>query len=248
MKTSRQQKTNLVVQYSPSSASSDPTVVNTQLLYLAPKSSSKISELSGQLLYMLFHVFTLCTSTYFASTSHVVEHVAQVNNLQHIQQATSRLLLLYFTSQKGDMQMHRQDLFEKAQVKATSANNKLGGPLPPNSELLEPAVVYTKISVSRPKVVYTKLLYLARKYTELLYLARMSPPVRIVRVVPLSLGISLGLSNRHDGQGSMRHHAELWNQRLQNGCTGESIKIQLFNLRSQVVEFALLKKWESNYT
>ena len=69
------------------------------------------------------------------------------------------------------------------------------------------------------------------------------PPVRIVRVVPLSLGISLGLSNRYDGQGSMRHHAELWNQRLQNGCTGESIKIQLFNLRSQVVEFALRKKW-----
>ena len=64
-----------------------------------------------------------------------------------------------------------------------------------------------------------------------------------MRVVPLSLGISLGLSNRHDGQSSMRHHAELWNQRLQNGCTGESIKIQLFNLRSQVVEFALQKKW-----
>ena len=52
-----------------------------------------------------------------------------------------------------------------------------------------------------------------------------SPPVRIVRVVPLSLGKLLGLSNRHDGQGSMRHHAELWDQRLQNGCTGESIKI-----------------------
>ena len=132
VKTSRQQKTNLVVQYSPSSASSDPTVVNTQLLYLAPKSSSKISELSGQLLYMLFHVFTLCTSAYFASTSHVVEHVAQVKNLQHIQQATSRLLLLYFTSQKGDMQLHRQDLFEKGTSESiTSANNKLGGPLPP---------------------------------------------------------------------------------------------------------------------
>ena len=125
-------KTNLVVQYSPNSESSNPTVVNTELLYLARKSSSKISELSGQLLYMLFHVFTLCTSTYFASTSHVVEHVAQVKNLQHIQQATSRLLLLYFTSQKGDMQLHRQDLFEKGTSESiTSANNKLGGPLPP---------------------------------------------------------------------------------------------------------------------
>ena len=145
-------KTNLVVQYSPNSESSNPTVVNTELLYLARKSSSKISELSGQLLYMLFHVFTLCTSTYFASTSHVVEHVAQVKNLQHIQQATSRLLLLYFTSQKGDMQLHRQDLFEKAQVKAS------------RQQITNLAVHYPQIRSCWNQLLYIQNLpYLARR-------------------------------------------------------------------------------------
>ena len=175
---------------------------------------------------MLFHVFTLCTLTYFASTSHVVEHVAQVKNLQHIQQATSRLLLLYFTSQKGDMQLHRQDLFEKGTSESiTSANNKLGGPLPPKIRSCWNQLLYIqKLPYLAEGCIYQTAVSRPEIYRTAVSRPKL-PPVRIVRVVPLSLGISLGLSNRYDGQGSMRHHAELWNQRLQNGCTGESIKI-----------------------
>ena len=67
-----------------------------------------------------------------ASTSPVVEHLAQVKNLRHIQQAASRLLLLYFALQKDDMRLHRQDLFENsASESIASAHDKLDGPLPP---------------------------------------------------------------------------------------------------------------------
>ena len=134
VKTSRQQKDKLGSPVLPKFGVVEPNCCKHKTVVPRPKVILQNSELSGQLLYMLFHVFTLCTSTYFASTSHVVEHVAQVKNLQHIQQATSRLLLLYFTSQKGDMQLHRQDLFEKGTSESiTSANNKLGGPLPPKN-------------------------------------------------------------------------------------------------------------------
>ena len=147
------------------------------------------------------HVFTLCTLSHFASTSPVVEHSAQVKNLQHIQQAASRLLLLYFALQKGDMRSHRQGLFEKgASESITSANDKLDGPLPPqNSELLEPTVVYTKLPYLTEGRIYQTAVSRPEIYRTAVSRPKL-PPVRIERVVPK--GNSLGLPNRHDGQAS----------------------------------------------
>ena len=95
---------------------------------------------------------------------------------------------------------HCQDLFEtnSASESIASAHDKLSGPLPPKF-----GVVGTKYCIKfvSPKVVYTQLLYLAWKYTELLYLARSHPLSELCENM-FDLGESLGLSNRHDGQGS----------------------------------------------
>ena len=137
-----------------------------------------------------------------ASTSPVVEHLAQVKNLRHIQQAASRLLLLYFALQEDDMRLHRQDLFENsASESITSAHDKLDGPLPQKSELLEPTVVYTKIAVSRRRS-YTPSCCISPGNIQNCCISPEVTPRQNCARITLNFGKSLGLSNRHDGQGS----------------------------------------------
>ena len=132
---------------------------------------------------------------------------------------------LVFTLRKVTCSCIVKTCLKKAQVKASRQQiTNLTVHYPQNSELLEPTVVYTKLPYLAEGCIYQTAVSRPEIYRTAVTRPKL-PPVRIVRVVPLSFGISLGLSNRYDGQGSMRHHAELWNQRLQNGCTGESIKI-----------------------
>ena len=224
--------TNLVAKYSSSSELSNPTVVNTNCCISPENHPPKFlgSRANCCICCSCFH------SVYFdtlGSTSPVVEHLAQVKNLRHIQQAASRLLLLYFALQKDDMRLHRQDLFENsASESIASAHDKLDGPLPPKIENsasesiasahdkldgpLPPKIgvvginccIY-KICCVSPKVVYTKLLYLARKYTDLLYLARSHPPSELCENI-FELWEIVGAVQSTRRAGQQRHHAELW--------------------------------------
>ena len=105
--------------------------------------------------------------------------------------------------------MHRQDLFENsASESIASAHDKLAGPLPPKIGVVGTNYCIKKNSVS-PKVVYTQLLYLARKYTELLYLARSHPPSELCENMFELWGV-VGAVQSTRWAGQQRHHAELW--------------------------------------
>ena len=129
-------------QYSSSSELSNPTVVNTNCCISPENHPPKFlgSRANCCIRCSCFH------SVYFdtlASTSLVVEHLAQVKSLRHIQQAASRLLLLYFALQKDTCGFIAKTCSKTAQVKASRqpmTNSTVH--YPQNSELLGPTIVY----------------------------------------------------------------------------------------------------------
>ena len=109
-----------------------------------------------------------------------------------------------------NLTVHYPQKSKTAQVKASrQPMTNLTVHYPQKSELLESTNCIYKICCVSPKVVYTKLLYLARKYTDLLYLARSHPPSELCENI-FELWEIVGAVQSTRRAGQQRHHAELW--------------------------------------